>query len=101
MSDGVSSAHIVVQELGAVKPRSKVAFCFNTNTWTLLVSNSGHNKILRDRDAADFDFGGWCDLRSGRIWPTNGTVSNVPKGWRDAIQGALERHFREFLSWML
>ena|SRR6185436_15098187 len=95
----ISPSLIAVQEIGSIEPRSKVAFCFSTTSWDLLVSNSGHGTILRGRDKRDFEFGGWCDLKTGRLWPTNGTVSNVPAKWLDAVQGALENHFRVFLQW--
>ena len=92
--------YIEVEQIGSIKPRSRVAFCFNSSSWTLLVSNSGHGRILRGRDRRDFDFGGWCDLRTSRLWPTNGTVSNVPGKWLDAVQWDLENHFRTYLEWM-
>jgi hypothetical protein len=98
-SGSISPSLIDVQEVGSIRPKSKIAFCFNSSSWTLLVSNSGHNAILRGRDRRDYDYGGWCDLRTGRLWPTNGTVSNVPENWRESIQGALENKFRAFLEW--
>jgi hypothetical protein len=90
---------VEVRQLGTVQPRSKIAYCFSSDQLLLLVSNSGHGNILRGRDKRDFDYGGWCDLKSGRLWPTNGTVSAVPPTWREVIQGALENHFRTFLEW--
>ncbi|MBF0274776.1 MAG: hypothetical protein HQK84_06050 [Nitrospinae bacterium] len=94
-----SAQFIEVQEINSIKPKSKVAFCFNSQSWTLLVSNSGHGTILRGRNKVDFDFGGWCDLKSGRIWKNNGTVSNVPPQWLEAIKGALENHFLLDFDW--
>lgn len=91
---------IVVREVaGPIQPRSRIAFCFSDTGWELLVSNSGHETILRGRDKRDFAFGGWADLRSGRIWAANGTIKNVPKRWRPTVSGALENHFRLFFRW--
>lgn len=92
-------ADVEVRALGRIAPRSKIAYCFSCDQLLLLISNSGHGNILRGRDKRDFDYGGWCDLKSGRLWPTNGTVSAVPPTWRHVIQGALENHFRTFLEW--
>ena len=74
-------------------------YCFSDTGWELLVSNSGHETILRGRDKRDFAFGGWADLKSGRIWAANGTIKNVPKRWRPTVSGALENHFRLFFRW--
>lgn len=94
-----SAQDVIVEEIGIIKPRSKIAYCFSPDLLLLLVSNSGHGKILRGRNRHDFDFGGWCDLKTGRLWPTNGTVSNVPPKWRYVIEGALETHFRRRFQW--
>lgn len=93
------AADVIVEEIGDIKPRSKIAYCFSPELLLLLVSNSGHGKILRGRDRRDFDYGGWCDLKTGRLWPTNGTVSNVPPRWREVIEGALVAHFKRPLRW--
>jgi hypothetical protein len=90
---------IELKQLGAIAPKSKIAYCFSSENLLLLVSNSGHSTMLRGRDRRDFDSGGWCDLKTGRLWPTNGTVSNVPARWRDVIQRKLENHFRVNLNW--
>jgi hypothetical protein len=94
------AAEILVREVaGPIQPRSRIAFCFSDTAWELLVSNSGHETILRGRDKRDFAFGGWADLKSGRIWAANGTIKNVPKPWRPSVAGALENHFRTFFTW--
>ena len=91
---------LLVREVaGGVQPRSRFAFCFSDTGWELLVSNSGHETILRGRDKRDFAFGGWADLKTGRIWAANGTIKNVPKRWRATVAGALENHFRQFFRW--
>lgn len=95
-----ASADIAVREIaGPIAPRSRIAFCFSDSGWELLVSNSGHETILRGRDKRDFAFGGWADLKSGRIWAANGTIKNVPRRWRSVVAGALENHFRLFFRW--
>lgn len=98
-SSWITSQDVIIEELGEIKPRSKIAYCFSSETVLLLVSNSGHGKILRGRSRRDFDYGGWCDLKTGRLWPTNGTVSNVPPQWRAIIKEALETHFQTRLVW--
>jgi hypothetical protein len=99
LSEAPGARDVIVEELGEIKPRSKIAYCFSSDQLLLLVSNSGHGKILRGRDKHDFDFGGWCDLKTGRLWPTNGTVSRVPPRWRHVIEGALELHFGRGFEW--
>lgn len=96
----LSADDLVVTEIRApVDPRKKVAYCVNLSALEILVSNSGHGTILRGRDKRDIDFGGWVDVRTRRIWETNGTVKNVPGPLRGAIAGALGRHFEVTFRW--
>ena len=93
------AAHIVVEELGPIVSDKKIAYCFSEDSWTLLVSHSGHGKMLRGRSKQEYGSGGWAELKKGRIWDTNGTISNVPPRWRDPVKEALEKHYHVSLMW--
>lgn len=70
----------------------QIAFAFNENTWNLLLSNSGHGKITRDKDKRDF-VGGWIFLNDEKISFNTGSLANPDSDQQQMIENAISGHF--------
>jgi len=90
---------ITIEELTDIILDKKIAYCFGPDNWTLLVSHSGHGKMLRGRAGRWSYCGGWAELSKGRIWDRSGSVKNVPREYRELVRKAFEMHYGVTLRW--
>ena len=77
----------------------QLAFIADTTTFTLRISRSGHNKLLREHGLEWRDcVGGWIFVDQGKIVFNSGTLgrgSDHSDSIKDAIERRMKRHFRE------
>jgi hypothetical protein len=68
----------------------QLAYAVNTTNMDILVSRSGHGKLMRGRDKHDYE-GGWIFPKQGKITFYSGTLGRVydEQGVRQAIVQAL------------
>lgn len=75
----------------------QLAFAFSMKSWDLILSESGHGKITRNKDERDF-VGGWVWPNKGKITFSCGALGQVPDEFQYGVQGAIENHLREVLE---
>lgn len=74
----------------ALRSAPQLAYAVNTVNMDIMVSRSGHGKLMRGRDKHDYE-GGWIFPRQGKITFYSGTLGRVSDehGVRQAIVQAL------------
>lgn len=90
------SVYLVQSELEEeipFKEYDQLAYVVNQNNYTIIVSRSGHDTILRDRCKRDYE-GGWIFPKKKKITFYSGTLGEVYPEDQIKVKESIENYFR-------
>ena len=89
----MENANWVVSRFEFNPSNKQVAFAVNSETFTIIVSSSGHPTIVRYLGDG-FDCGGWLWLDKSKLIHSSGFLGPVPDRIYNDVAAALSNYFR-------